>query len=189
MKIKICVILLFLIFAAGFVFGQTGERGNLGKVLVIYYSYSTNANTEKAAKKIQELTGADIYKIETVNPLPDLPYNSFVQWAKAEQEKKNYPAVKNANIDFSRYDCIFVGSPVWWLTTSLPLTSFLLQTDFKGKTVVPFGTHLGGTGTYLRDFSSLAKNARIVPGELFYNVATDSRIEAKITQWVHGLKL
>jgi flavodoxin len=188
MKIKICAALL-LVFAAGLVFGQAGRGSNLGKVLVIYYSYSTNANTEKVAKIIQGLTGADIYKIETVNPFPDLPYNAFTQWAKAEIEKKNYPAIKESGLDFSRYDCIFIGGPVWWHTTSLPITLFLLRTDFKGKSIVPFGTHLGGTGTYLRDFSNLAKNARVLPGELFYNVATDSRIDAKITQWVKGFKL
>lgn len=186
MKNKSFVCAALLLFTAGSIFGQ---NSNLGKVLVIYYSWSKDANTEKIAKQIQGLTGADIFKIETVKPLPDMPYNQFTQWAKEEQQKKNYPPVKPVTVDLSRYDCIFVGGPVWWGTTAAPLTSFLLQTDFKGKTLVPFGTYGGGAGSFLRDFSALAKNARVLQGQLFNNVAKDTRINEKISQWVKGLKL
>jgi flavodoxin len=183
-----------LLSAVFFIFGQNGGRGKMGKVLVIYYSYTPEGNTEKIAKKVQELTGADLYKIELIRELPDLPYthdrySPFSEWAKEEQAKKNYPAVKSIPLDLSQYDCIFVGGPVWWHTTPLPLTSFLLQTDFKGKPVVPFGTCRSYPGTFLHDFPTLVKNGQVLKGELFSYVDRDTRIDEKVIQWVNGLRL
>jgi hypothetical protein len=60
--------LLFCVIVPAF--GQSAQQSNLGKVLVLYYSYSENANMEKVAKIIHGLTNADIVKVEPTVPFP-----------------------------------------------------------------------------------------------------------------------
>ncbi|MDR2448834.1 MAG: hypothetical protein LBD52_02615 [Prevotellaceae bacterium] len=186
---KLTIGMTMLLLGNTFLFDQNENVSHLGKVLVIYYSYSVNANTEKIAKIIQSLTRANMYKIDLVEPFPDMPHEAFTQRIREEQAKENYPAIKTPNIDISSYDCIFVGGPVWWHTTPLPLTSFLLETDFKGKPVVPFATSESNPREFLEDFAKIAQNARILNGKIFGYVWQDEQIEAKVAQWVKGLQL
>jgi flavodoxin len=105
--------------------GQTGQQNNLGKVLILYYLFSDNANTEKVAEIIQSLTNGDIRKIELAEPFPALTYQAFTEWAKERQEKKNYPAIRPLDVDIAAYDFIIIGTPSWWYTLSLPIVTLL----------------------------------------------------------------
>ena len=53
--------------------------------------------------------------------------------------------VKNIDItpqrvETSKYDLIFLGSPIWWYRPSVPLWTFALNNDFKDKDVILFNT-------------------------------------------------
>ncbi|MDR1481482.1 MAG: NAD(P)H-dependent oxidoreductase [Synergistaceae bacterium] len=170
-------------------FGQSAQQSNLGRVLVLYYSYSENANTEKVAKIIQELTDADIVKVEPATPFPEMEYPQFIQWAREQQLQGAYPPIKNLNIDIASYDFIFVGTPVWWGSSSLPVTELLHQTDFGGKPMAAFSTAQGGPGAAVSDIEAQAKNALPRGGINFNNVASDRQITERVTTWVRGLKL
>jgi flavodoxin len=169
-------------------FAQTGQRSNLGKVLILYYSWSDNASTEKVAKILQGLTNADIVKIETVTPFPDMAYRSMTQWVKEQQQKNAIPAIKDLGIDIASYDFIFVGTPVWWGTVALPIASLLSQTDFGGKPVACFATAGSGPGATLSDFGKQIKNARVRQGICFNNVANEKNLDTKVAQWANGLQ-
>ena len=80
-----------------------------------------------------------------------------------KQIKDNYfPNIDN--IDISEYDIIFIGSPVWNFSISLPMKSFLKNNDFKNKTLIPFFTCSGGASKnkVIREISKLtdAKNVK-----------------------------
>ena len=169
-------------------FGQSKQQGDLGKVLVLYYSYSENANTEKVAKIIQELTNADIVKVEPATPFPEMEYRQFTQWAKEQQQQGTYPPIKNLDIDIASYDFIFVGTPVWWGSPSLPITTLLLQTDFRGKPLAAFSTAQGGPGAAVSDIEAQTRNALPRGGTNFNNVASDGQITEKVTTWITGLQ-
>jgi flavodoxin len=187
MKKMFCLLLIFMAMLPQ-AFSQNSQRSNLGKVLILYYSWSDNANTEKVAKIIQSLTNGDIVKVEPAVPFPNLSYRPMTEWVKEQQEKENYPAIKPLGVDIAAYDFIFVGTPSWYNTLSLPIVTLLQQTDFKGKPVTVFGTHQGNGRKIIGDFSSLVQNAAIVRGELFANVASDTQIEQKVAQWVGRLR-
>jgi flavodoxin len=193
MKAKNLLLLTLTLFCMGTKMelsaqSQSGQQNNLGKVLILYYSFSDNANTEKVTKIIQSLTGGDIRKIELEAPLPTLSYRAFTEWVKEQQEKKNYPAIRPLGVDIAAYDFIIIGTPSWWHTLSLPIVTLLKQTDFAGKPVTIFGTHQGNGSKIIGDFSALVKNGKIVQGELFGNVAGDRRIKDKVSQWVGRLR-
>jgi flavodoxin len=164
---------------------QDGQGKKLGKVLVIYYSNS--GNTEKVALRIRELTGADLYKIETEEEYPAQP--KLLDFAKEQAEKEEWPKLKGKAPNLNSYDVIFVGSPVWWYSISPPLVSFLKQSDFRGKPVVAFGTSGGGQGDFFADFEKYAKNAKVVRGEVFANVARDGKINEKTAAFLESLEL
>jgi flavodoxin len=184
-----CIVVLGLLFCtSALAFGQGAEQSDLGKVLVLYYSYSENANTEKVAAIIRELTNADIVKVEPATPFPEMEYRQFTQWAKEQQQQGLYPPIKDLNVDIASYDFVFVGTPVWWGLPSLPITTLLRQTDFGGKPLAAFSTAGGGPGAAVSDIEKQAQNALIRSGANFNNVVRDGQISEKVTTWVRGLR-
>lgn len=161
-------------------------NNNLGKTLVVYYSLS--GKTENIAKHIQELTNADIYEIETVEKFK--PNFSFYSKIKKQLKTKQYPQIDNNFPDFSEYDTIFVGSPIWWYTIATPVSSFLEAADFANKKVIPFSTQGSNYGTYFEDFRVQAKNANIGDGNSFNDLPNkyDEAVRNKIIIWLNGIQ-
>ena len=109
------------------------------KILTVYYS--KNGNTKNIGTNINSIVGGDIIEIELTEKYP----NSIFTMSKLvrKQMKEDYlPKVKN--IDISDYDIIFIGSPVWNFSISLPTKAFLKNNNFDNKTIMPFITYSGG---------------------------------------------
>lgn len=81
-------------------------------------------NTEFVAKTIQKETGADIFRIETVQDYPK-SHNALLNAAQQEERKGTHPQLKGSIADFSRYDTVILCYPVWWYTLPMPVYSFL----------------------------------------------------------------
>ena len=160
-------------------------KGDFGKVLVVYYSLT--GNTKDIAERIQKKTQADVYEIKTAEEIKTNPW--FYLKARAQLKEGKYPALAGALPDFSKYDWVFVGFPVWWYTAATPGLSFLDKADFKGRKVVPFSTQGSNAGTFLKDFTAQAKNADIQPAESFNNLPDkyDAAVDNKIAVWLNNL--
>ncbi|MDR0676832.1 MAG: flavodoxin [Elusimicrobiota bacterium] len=158
---------------------------NFDKVLIVYYSFS--GNTKSIAEKIQNITGGDLYKVEINQDYNNSPQLYLI--SKKQINTKNYPELKNSIPDFSLYDLIFIGSPVWWYTVSPPILSFLSKANFLGKKIVPFATHGGNIGNFFEDFRKNVKNAEILKSADFYNVKKENQelLENKIIDWLNKL--
>lgn len=154
------------------------------KVLVAYFSYS--GNTKAVAEKIQKLTGGDITEIVPQNPYPS-GYNEVVALAKKEKAENFMPELKQEVLDLSKYDVIFVGTPVWWYTTAAPVKTFLTKNNFEGKIIAPFCTHGGGgaSSTY-SDMQKLAPEAKVLDGYTSYEKTAD---EKSIENWIKQLEI
>ena len=130
------------------------------KTLVAYFTLS--GNTEKAAKKIQEQTGADLYQIELVTPYPS-EYKEQTKLAKEELQRGYLPPIKELPANIKDYDVVFVGSPVWWGTVATPVRTFLSSGVLAGKTVIPFVTHGGGgADKSFSDTAELCKDCKVI---------------------------
>ncbi|MBR2081567.1 MAG: hypothetical protein IJ876_00905 [Elusimicrobiaceae bacterium] len=168
-------------------FAQTQTyTANLGKVLVIYYSWT--GHTQDIADQIAALTHADTYRIQTQEIFESSP--AFYARIKKELANKQYPPLAGQMPDIRPYDTIFVGGPVWWYTMSTPLYSFLEQMDFQGKEVIPFSTQGSNPGTFLEDFQSRIQNARVGTYANFNNVGAqyNEAVHNKIIHWLNHLK-
>ena len=108
------------------------------KALVAYFSWG--GTTQRMAQQIQEITGADMFRIEPVVPYPT-EYTTCTEVAREEKDSNARPAIKDRVQNWDDYDVVFIGCPVWWWTTPMIIHTFCDSYDFKGKTVVPFCTY------------------------------------------------
>lgn len=110
-------------------------------MLIVYYSL--DKNTELLAKLIAKETGADTAELKPIKPYPKSgPAKMIVGGCAAisgdEPKLIDIP-------DVSKYDTLFLGSPVWAGTFSPPMKTFLKNADLNGKRIAIFVSHSGGT--------------------------------------------
>lgn len=121
-------------------------------------------NTEVAAGVIQELTGAELYKIEPVKPYSK-NYNDCIAQAMADQRRGARPELKNYPEGVESYDIIYLGFPNYWGTMPMAVFTFLEHFDFSGKTIRPFCTHEGsGMGSSIADIRQICPGATVKTG-------------------------
>jgi len=160
------------------------------KMLVVYYSWS-NGNTKRIAEQLAQAAGADIARIETVQPYSG-SYDEVVSQGQREVNKGFRPPIQPLDVDIKDYDVIAVGTPTWWYTMAPAVLSFLEQQDFTGKTVIPFMTNGGWPGHVIKDIKNACKGAAFIH-EMevqFDSTGGDSlqTPESEITEWIEQIK-
>lgn len=146
------------------------------KSLIAYYSRRGNnyvggsivylpvGNTEVVAKKIQGLTGGDLFYIETVKSYPE-GYTETTDVAREELRQNARPELTASVANMDSYKVIYLGYPNWYGTMPMAVFTFLESYDFSGKTIIPYCTHEGsGMGNSERDIRKLCPHARVLPG-------------------------
>lgn len=152
------------------------------KILVAYFSWG--GTTQRMAEEIVRQTGADIFRIEPVVPYPT-EYTPCTEVAREEKDNNARPAIAGEVENWSDYDTVFIGCPVWWWTTPMIIYTFAESYDFEGKTVVPFCTY---ASTY-RD-ETLARIVELTPdaAHLTGEGLTSGRInEQNISSWLNEI--
>lgn len=146
-------------------------------------------NTEYVARVLQETTGGDLFRIETVEAYP-LDHEPLVAQAADEQDQNIHPQLAGQIDDFEQYDTILLGFPNWWADMPMPVYSFLEAYDFSGKTIIPFVTHGGsGASKTLNSISEIQPGASIREDALVLSRNDVSSSEDEIVNWAEGLKL
>ncbi|MGW1088083.1 flavodoxin [Streptomyces sp. NPDC002596] len=171
-----------------------------GKVLLAYFSRPgenyyygdrTNlkvGNTEVMARKIRDLIGCDVYRIEPTDPYPE-SYDATVKRNVREQDADARPAIKGALPDLDEYGTVLLGSPIWNVRAPMIMTTFTEQLDFTGKTVVPFTTHaMSGMGTTARDYAASCRGATFADGLAVQGEEVD-QANRDISAWLHRVGL
>ena len=170
------------------------------KSLIAYFSRKGNnyvggsivnlptGNTEVIAKKIQELTGSEIFQIKAVKSYPE-DYTETTKVAKEEQRENARPELTEIVDDMDSYDVIYIGYPIWYGTMPMAVFSFLESYDFSGKTIIPYCTHEGsGMGNSVRDIKKLCPNAKVLSGLAILGGSVD-RADKIVANWLKKLYL
>ena len=97
--------------------------------------YIQIGNTEKAAKMIADMTGADLFKIEQKIPYA-ADYNTCIAQAKEDKQTGKRPEILNLPQDIDQYDEIYLGYPNYWGTMPMAVYTFLESYDFTGKKIL-----------------------------------------------------
>lgn len=160
-----------------------------GKTLVVYYSAS--GNTENVSNVIAETLGADLFELEPVEPYSndDLDWTNNDSRVTREHENEDERDVElvSATVDnWSEYDTVFIGYPIWWGIAAWPVDEFIETNDFTGKTVIPFATSASsGMGQSGELLAEMAGTGDWQEGQRFRSGASEDDIVA----WVEGLGL
>ena len=160
-----------------------------GKILVVYYSAS--GNTENVSNVIAETLGADLFELEPVEPYSndDLDWTNDDSRVTREHENEDERDVElvSATVDnWSEYDTVFIGYPIWWGIAAWPVDEFIETNDFTGKTVIPFATSASsGMGQSGELLAEMAGTGDWQEGQRFRSGASEDDIVA----WVEGLGL
>ena len=139
----------------------------MSKKLVAYFSAS--GVTEKMAKTLAEVTGADLFEIQPAVPYTTADLDWMNKKSRSSVEMSNpdsRPEIGNKIPDMGQYDTVFVGFPIWWYVA--PTNTFLESYDFTGKKIATFATS-GGSGMGKTDsiLKKCAPNADWKEGKRF----------------------
>ncbi len=152
------------------------------KKLILYYSYG--GNTRKIAKLIQNEIGADIAEIETVIQYTGA-YDDVVEQGQQEVNSGFMPEIKDINVDLAFYDCIIIGSPVWWYTFAPAIKAFLTQNDLSNKLIYPFATNGGWIGHTFSDFKTICPASTVKRGlDIEFSGSSLVTSESEIKNWI-----
>ena len=160
------------------------------KTLIIYFSradenyavgYIDKGNTEIVAEFVQELTGADMFKVE-----PTVPYAADYRTCIEEAKKRigNAP-IKEKLSDISAYDTVFIMSPIYWGTYAPEVETALTGLDFSGKTVRVISTHEGsGLAGMVSDVSKICKGAKVDSKGLAIKGSSAKSSKTTVEKWL-----
>ncbi len=158
------------------------------KVLVVYFSAQNH--TEAVAQKISSYLEADIFELTPINPYTeeDLSWSnpeSRVSKEHDDESLRSVELVETSINNWSNYDVILIGYPIWWGIAAWPVNSFIESNDFNGKTVIPFCTSassgLGSSGELLKE---RANSGNWLEGIRF----NSNPAEEDITSWIDELR-
>lgn len=158
----------------------------VGRVLLVYFSYSHN--TEALTEQIQAALGTDV---DVLRLMPVEPYDDDTLFDRAKSELDNGTRPALANLPSAEtvasYDTLLVGYPIWWYDLPMPMWTFLEAYDLSGKTVIPYFTHKGSAN----GAGSVSTIARLCPAatvqtENYLSVAGERVHEAadEVRAWV-----
>lgn len=164
--------------------------------LIIYYSrsgenYSNGdivnlevGNCEIVAKYIQEITNADIFKVETLKDYP-LDYMETTEVAKKELNDNYRPELKKELDNIDAYSTVYIVSPNWWGTLPMAMFTQLEKLNFDSVNVKTIITHEGSAlGESMKDISKLCKNANIFNGLAIHGSEVEQSLN-KVKEYVN----
>jgi len=104
------------------------------KVLVVYFSRS--GNTELMAMEIAKHFQTSLVHLEA-----DDYRIGFRGWINALKDSQaQHAVISPEKVDLSKYNMIFIGSPIWWYSPAPPVWQFVENNDFTDKKVILFNT-------------------------------------------------
>ena len=172
-----------------------------GKILVAYFSRAGDnyevgviekGNTKIVAEMIAAETHADMFEIKTVKPYP-ADYRECTEVAKVELQENARPEIVGKVENFSDYDTIFLGYPIWWSELPMAVYTFLESYDFSGKKIIPFCTSAGNNLTGKENLiPQYAKGATIGQGIGIKGKRCQDEpdsVQKEVLQWLENLNL
>ena len=158
------------------------------KTLVVYYSAQNH--TKAVSEKIAQNLNADIFEIEPEEKYSeeDLNWtnrNSRVSKEHDDESLRDIKLKKDTVDNWSDYDTVLIGYPIWWGIATWPVDTFVKANDFYGKTVIPFCTSASsGLGQSGKLLEREANGGDWKNGQRFNEKPSDSTIK----NWTDSIK-
>lgn len=161
----------------------------MNKALIIYYS--AQGHTKKIAEQIAANLQADLFEITpkqkyTEKDLDWTKDNSRASREFANESKRDIELATTDIPNWSDYDTILIGYPIWWGISAWPVNSFVKAQDFSNKTVIPFCvSHSSDLGDSAKLLQQDANTGNWAEGHRFYQDASPNDIKS----WTDSLTI
>jgi len=109
------------------------------KPLVAYYSLT--GKTKLVSQVIAEALNATLLEIEETKPRKLGPFIYLTGGFAAFMNKRS--KINPIDVDLKQHERIFIGSPMWGSRPAPAINSFIYQTNFEGRSIIPFFTMAG----------------------------------------------
>lgn len=145
-------------------------------------------NVKLIASLIQQQTGADMFRIDTVQEYP-ADHDELIEFAVNEMSNNTEPELTGSIADFESYDTFFIGFPIWNAVLPMPLHTLFDSYDFSGKTIIPFTVH-GGSGFAgtIEQIKNFEPNATVLDNGFSVSRNDVGAADADLTAWVDSLE-
>ena len=153
------------------------------KTAVIFYSLDGNCTF--IANEIKSRMNADLIQIHTKDEKKRGKFGKIL-WGCGMVFLNKKPPIKPYIFDYSIYDLIIMGAPVWASSPAPPVMTFLSETGIKGKKVALFVCHAGGMGDSMEKFKALLSGNEIIGGTDFKDPVKDDpeKVKQRIADWI-----
>ena len=150
---------------------------------------NTEGNLQLMAQVIQDSKGADVFHIVVEEPY-DPEYDVMHDRAIEEQDEDIKPALTDKVDNIGQYNVVYLGMPVWSGSLPQPVVTFLTENDLSGKTIVPFGIHLGSRfGSMLDQIEDLCPGATLAEGFTIDADTENDEVRSEFEEWLDKLEL
>ncbi len=151
------------------------------KCLILYYSQT--GTTQAVAQTIGDLIGEEPVSFDVKEPYNGT-YEETINRCLSEMEDDAVPGLKPLSVNVDDYDVIFLGFPVWFGTYARPVMALLEETDFEGKTIIPFCTFgSGGLESSVSELRNACPDANVTDGYGVRAVRMD-KMPAEVKQFL-----
>ena len=143
----------------------------MSKKLVIFFS-AESGRTAKIGRDFASFIGADVFEIvpEKIYTEADLNWrNPLARCNREHMTKKDVPVVGKVE-DFTDYDTIYIGFPIWYGCAPNVVNTFCKAYAWNGKKVYIYATSGGGgIGKSAEKLAPYIEGAEIVDARLVKN--------------------
>lgn len=163
----------------------------VGKTLVIWYSFTGNSRT--IASALCSHITADSLEILPAEAGLDYAANNYAIGSSLiaairenPSSASSYPAVKDVQVSFDKYDTIFIVTPLWWSQMAAPMQSFLFKSASKmaGKTIGLIVTSASsGISGVEQDAKRLVPQGKFLSESLWIRSSQVSKAKDLTAQW------
>lgn len=155
------------------------------KTLVIYYSLS--GHTRSLADAIARKLDSDKIELEAVNDAKNKKGLAKYFWGGKQVLFNEKPKLNPFELDISKYDMIFMGTPIWAGSFNPVFKTLFAKYDFSRKKLAVFASHEGELGNLKEKIVKAISQAEIVDVMGFRNARGDMKVKEinsnKASEW------
>ena len=162
------------------------------KTLIVYYSYTNN--TEQIVDDLKTMINADVIEVEPANKNLDYAANNYAIGTEQLNKIKNhpndessYPAIDPVIVDMSKYNTVFIATPLWWSQMASNMQTFLFKygNEMAGKNIgLIVSSHSSGISGVEADAKRLVPNGKFYAKSLWINASKHSQRKDLLEQWL-----
>lgn len=157
--------------------------------LIVYYSLE--GNTKFISETIAKEIDADILELKPKKAMPSSGFKKYV-WGGIGVTFKQKPMLINEDVDLTKYNTIFLGTPIWAGTYSTPFNTFIAKNKIDHKNIALFVCYAGGkTEKCFANFKKSFPNNNFV-GEIdFLDPLKNNKEEniLRVKNWIKTLNV